>query len=114
MFLFIILKFNNVLLKSLFLGDWNINNPSSSNVIYDEQSPFHPSSHSAFIFEESRVPVIEESLMRVQICEKAEELKDIVPESGSPAKKTPITPGPWKVPSASRATGTTGVAEKRL
>ncbi|XP_029085340.1 membrane-associated guanylate kinase, WW and PDZ domain-containing protein 3 isoform X3 [Monodon monoceros] len=64
-------------------GDWNINNPSSSNVIYDEQSPFHPSSPSAFIFEESRVPVIEESLMRVQICEKAEELKDIVPEKKS-------------------------------
>ncbi|XP_061039648.1 membrane-associated guanylate kinase, WW and PDZ domain-containing protein 3 isoform X1 [Eubalaena glacialis] len=64
-------------------GDWNINNPSSSNVIYDEQSPFHPSSHSASIFEESRVPVIEESLMRVQICEKAEELKDIVPEKKS-------------------------------
>ncbi|XP_059995287.1 membrane-associated guanylate kinase, WW and PDZ domain-containing protein 3 isoform X3 [Lagenorhynchus albirostris] len=64
-------------------GDWNISNPSSSNVIYDEQSPFHPSSHSAFIFEESRVPVIEESLMRVQICEKAEELKDIVPEKKS-------------------------------
>ncbi|KAM9110865.1 membrane-associated guanylate kinase, WW and PDZ domain-containing protein 3 isoform 4-T4 [Megaptera novaeangliae] len=64
-------------------GDWNINNPSSSNVIYDEQSPFHPSSHSASIFEESRVPVIEESLMRVQICEKAEELKDMVPEKKS-------------------------------
>ncbi|KAJ8784729.1 hypothetical protein J1605_008080 [Eschrichtius robustus] len=64
-------------------GDWNINNPSSSNVIYDEKSPFHPSSHSASIFEESRVPVIEESLMRVQICEKAEELKDMVPEKKS-------------------------------
>ncbi|XP_028344787.1 membrane-associated guanylate kinase, WW and PDZ domain-containing protein 3 isoform X3 [Physeter macrocephalus] len=64
-------------------GDWNINNPSSSNVIYDEQSPFHPSAHSASIFEESRVPVIEESLMRVQICEKAEELKDFVPEKKS-------------------------------
>ncbi|XP_008572697.1 PREDICTED: LOW QUALITY PROTEIN: membrane-associated guanylate kinase, WW and PDZ domain-containing protein 3, partial [Galeopterus variegatus] len=64
-------------------GDWDINNPSSSNVIYDEQSPFPPSSHSAFIFGESHVPVIEESLMRVQICEKAEELKDIVPEKKS-------------------------------
>ncbi|XP_057557875.1 membrane-associated guanylate kinase, WW and PDZ domain-containing protein 3 isoform X3 [Hippopotamus amphibius kiboko] len=64
-------------------GDWDVNNPSSSNVIYDEQSPFHPSSHSASIFEESHVPVIEESLMRVQICEKAEELKDIVPEKKS-------------------------------
>ncbi|EAW56562.1 membrane-associated guanylate kinase, WW and PDZ domain-containing protein 3 isoform 1 [Homo sapiens] len=63
-------------------GDWDINNPSSSNVIYDEQSPLPPSSHFASIFEESHVPVIEESL-RVQICEKAEELKDIVPEKKS-------------------------------
>ena len=73
----------DVLLKSLFLGDWDVNNPSSSNVIYDEQSSFPPSSHSASIFEESQVPVTEESLMRVQICEKAEELKDIVPEKKS-------------------------------
>uniref|UniRef100_A0A8D1W4P6 Membrane-associated guanylate kinase, WW and PDZ domain-containing protein 3 n=1 Tax=Sus scrofa TaxID=9823 RepID=A0A8D1W4P6_PIG len=64
-------------------GDWDVNNPSSSNVIYDEQSSFPPSSHSASIFEESQVPVTEESLMRVQICEKAEELKDIVPEKKS-------------------------------
>ncbi|XP_025145203.2 membrane-associated guanylate kinase, WW and PDZ domain-containing protein 3 isoform X2 [Bubalus bubalis] len=64
-------------------GDWDINNPTSSNVIYDEQSPCHPSSHSASIFEESHVPVTEESLMRVQICEKAEELKDTVPEKKS-------------------------------
>ncbi|XP_054409989.1 membrane-associated guanylate kinase, WW and PDZ domain-containing protein 3 isoform X2 [Pongo abelii] len=63
-------------------GDWEINNPSSSNVIYDEQSPLPPSSHSASIFEESHMPVTEESL-RVQICEKAEELKDIVPEKKS-------------------------------
>ena len=53
--------------KITFLGDWDINNPTSSNVIYDEQSPCHPSSHSASIFEESHVPVTEESLMRVQI-----------------------------------------------
>ena len=39
--------------KWIFLGDWDINNPTSSNVIYDEQSPCHPSSHSASIFEES-------------------------------------------------------------
>ncbi|XP_003793913.1 membrane-associated guanylate kinase, WW and PDZ domain-containing protein 3 isoform X1 [Otolemur garnettii] len=64
-------------------GDWDINNPSSSNVIYDEQSPFPPSSHSASIFEESHMPVIEESLMRVQICEKTEELQDTVPEKKS-------------------------------
>ncbi|XP_073090506.1 membrane-associated guanylate kinase, WW and PDZ domain-containing protein 3 isoform X3 [Manis javanica] len=64
-------------------SDWDMNNPSPSNVIYDEQSPFPPSSHSAFIFEESYVPVTEESLMRVHICENAEELKDIVPEKKS-------------------------------
>ncbi|XP_004380497.1 membrane-associated guanylate kinase, WW and PDZ domain-containing protein 3 [Trichechus manatus latirostris] len=64
-------------------GDWDINNPLASSVIYDEQSPFPPSSHSASIFEESHVPVTEESLTRVQICEKAEELKDIVPEKKS-------------------------------
>ncbi|XP_061266524.1 membrane-associated guanylate kinase, WW and PDZ domain-containing protein 3 isoform X3 [Bos javanicus] len=64
-------------------GDWDTNNPPSPNVIYDEQSPCHPPSHSASIFEESHVPVTEESLMRVQICEKAEELKDTVPEKKS-------------------------------
>ena len=52
-------------------------------MIYDEQSSFPPSSHSASIFEESQVPVTEESLMRVQICEKAEELKDTMPEKKS-------------------------------
>ncbi|KAB1274074.1 Membrane-associated guanylate kinase; WW and PDZ domain-containing protein 3 [Camelus dromedarius] len=64
-------------------GDWDTNSPSSSNVIYDEQSPFPPSSHTASIFEESHVPVSEEFLMRVQICERAEEFKDIVPEKKS-------------------------------
>ncbi|XP_005204188.1 membrane-associated guanylate kinase, WW and PDZ domain-containing protein 3 isoform X1 [Bos indicus x Bos taurus] len=64
-------------------GDWDTNSPPSPNVIYDEQSPCHPPSHSASIFEESHVPVTEESLMRVQICEKAEELKDTVPEKKS-------------------------------
>uniref|UniRef100_A0A9L0TGG5 Membrane-associated guanylate kinase, WW and PDZ domain-containing protein 3 n=1 Tax=Equus caballus TaxID=9796 RepID=A0A9L0TGG5_HORSE len=64
-------------------GDWDMNSPSSSSVIYDEQSPFPPSPHSASMFEESHVPVIEESLMRVQICEKAEELKDTVHEKKS-------------------------------
>uniref|UniRef100_G3U714 Membrane-associated guanylate kinase, WW and PDZ domain-containing protein 3 n=1 Tax=Loxodonta africana TaxID=9785 RepID=G3U714_LOXAF len=48
------------------VGDWDISNPSASNVIYDEQSPFPPSTHSASISEESHVPVIEEPLMRVQ------------------------------------------------
>lgn len=59
-------------------GDWDINSPSSSNVIYDEQPPPLPSSHSAATFEESHVPATEDSLIRVQTCEKAEELKDTV------------------------------------
>ncbi|XP_031230910.1 membrane-associated guanylate kinase, WW and PDZ domain-containing protein 3 isoform X1 [Mastomys coucha] len=64
-------------------GDWDTNSPSSSNVIYDEQPPLLPSSHSASTFEESHVPVTEDSLIRVQICEKAEELKDTVQEKKS-------------------------------
>ncbi|XP_032737295.1 membrane-associated guanylate kinase, WW and PDZ domain-containing protein 3 isoform X1 [Lontra canadensis] len=64
-------------------GDWDVNTPSSSNVIYDEQPPFPPSFHSASVFEEFPTPVIEESLMRGQIYEKTEELKDGVPEKKS-------------------------------
>lgn len=46
--------------------------------------------------------------------DKSKESGEFKPEGGSPARKTPITPGPWKVPSAHKATGTSGVAEKRL
>ncbi|XP_006865963.1 PREDICTED: membrane-associated guanylate kinase, WW and PDZ domain-containing protein 3 isoform X1 [Chrysochloris asiatica] len=60
-------------------GDWDISNPSSSNVIYDEQSPFPSSSYTASVFEESHVPLIEEAL----ICENAEELMDNLPEKKS-------------------------------
>lgn len=35
-------------------------------------------------------------------------------ENSSPVKKTPITPGPWRVPSACKVTNTAGVAEKRV
>lgn len=35
-------------------------------------------------------------------------------ENSSPVKKTPITPGPWRVPSACKVTQTAGVAEKRV
>ncbi|XP_064444678.1 membrane-associated guanylate kinase, WW and PDZ domain-containing protein 3 isoform X2 [Mirounga angustirostris] len=70
-------------------GDWDVNNPSSSNVIYDEQPPFPPSSHPASVFEESPVPVIEGSLMRGQTCEKTEELKDGVPEKKSTLNENP-------------------------
>ncbi|XP_039105018.1 membrane-associated guanylate kinase, WW and PDZ domain-containing protein 3 isoform X1 [Hyaena hyaena] len=69
-------------------GDWDINNnPSSSNVIYDEQSPFPPASHSASISEEPPLPITEESLMRVQMGEKTEELKGGVPEKKSTLNK---------------------------
>ncbi|XP_060248927.1 membrane-associated guanylate kinase, WW and PDZ domain-containing protein 3 isoform X1 [Meriones unguiculatus] len=64
-------------------GGWDINSPSSSNVIYDEQPPPLPSSHSASTFEECHVPVTEGSLIRVQLCEKAEELKDTGQEKKS-------------------------------
>ncbi|CAM2107244.1 unnamed protein product [Caretta caretta] len=36
------------------------------------------------------------------------------PECSFPVKKAPITPGPWKVPSASKVTKATGVTEKRV
>lgn len=35
-------------------------------------------------------------------------------ENSSPVKKTPITPGPWRVPSTCKGTQAAGVAEKRL
>ncbi|XP_025839095.1 membrane-associated guanylate kinase, WW and PDZ domain-containing protein 3 isoform X5 [Vulpes vulpes] len=64
-------------------GDWDVTNPSSSNVIYDEQPPCPPSSHCPSIFEASPVPGVEESLTRAQIYEKTEELKNGVPEKKS-------------------------------
>ncbi|XP_072625195.1 membrane-associated guanylate kinase, WW and PDZ domain-containing protein 3 isoform X4 [Canis lupus baileyi] len=64
-------------------GDWDVTNPSSSNVIYDEQPPCPPSSHCPSVFEASPVPGVEESLTRAQIYEKTEELKDGVPEKKS-------------------------------
>uniref|UniRef100_G3W9T2 Membrane-associated guanylate kinase, WW and PDZ domain-containing protein 3 n=1 Tax=Sarcophilus harrisii TaxID=9305 RepID=G3W9T2_SARHA len=68
-------------------GDWDIFNPSSSSVIYDEQSPYLPSLYSTSIFEISHVPVSEEALMRIQICEKVEELKDTLPVKKSPTNE---------------------------
>ncbi|XP_074119190.1 LOW QUALITY PROTEIN: membrane-associated guanylate kinase, WW and PDZ domain-containing protein 3 [Sminthopsis crassicaudata] len=68
-------------------GDWDIFNPSSSSIIYDEQSPYLPSLYSTSIFEISHVPVSEEALMRIQICEKVEELKDTLPVKKSPTNE---------------------------
>lgn len=53
------------------------------SVIYDEQLSFFLFLYFVFMFEEFYVLVIEEFLMRVQICEKVEELKDIVYEKKS-------------------------------
>ncbi|XP_045672419.1 membrane-associated guanylate kinase, WW and PDZ domain-containing protein 3 isoform X2 [Phyllostomus hastatus] len=62
-------------------GHWDITQPSSSNVIYDEQPPFPPPSHSASVCEEPpRVPGTEEASARARVCEKAEEFKDVGPE----------------------------------
>lgn len=66
-----------------FLGDWEITHPSSSNVIYDEQSPLSPPLHPASMFEEPRAPVTEGPLARAPICDEAEECRDMVPEKKS-------------------------------
>lgn len=65
------------------LGHWDITNLPSSNVIYDEQSPFPPPSPPASMFEESAMPATEGSVLRVQVCEKAEDSRDIAPEKKS-------------------------------
>ncbi|XP_036894623.1 membrane-associated guanylate kinase, WW and PDZ domain-containing protein 3 isoform X5 [Sturnira hondurensis] len=61
-------------------GHWDIPQPSPSNVIYDEQPPFPPPSHSASLCEEPRLPGTEGAFTRAQVCEKAEEFKDTGPE----------------------------------
>ncbi|XP_065505777.1 membrane-associated guanylate kinase, WW and PDZ domain-containing protein 3 isoform X1 [Caloenas nicobarica] len=62
-------------------GDWDSSNPSSSNVIYEEQSPLSSSSHSPS--EVCNVPVPGEALTRVQLSEKLEQAKNTVPEKKS-------------------------------
>uniref|UniRef100_A0A8C3HZA7 Membrane-associated guanylate kinase, WW and PDZ domain-containing protein 3 n=1 Tax=Chrysemys picta bellii TaxID=8478 RepID=A0A8C3HZA7_CHRPI len=57
-------------------GDQDSFNPSSSNIIYDEQSPLPPSAVCD-------LPVLEEALANVHISEKLEESKNIVPEKKS-------------------------------
>ncbi|NXD69612.1 MAGI3 protein, partial [Eolophus roseicapillus] len=57
-------------------GDWDSSHPSSSNVIYEEQSPLSSSSHSASPSEGCYLPVPGEALTRVQL----EQAKNTVPE----------------------------------
>ncbi|XP_054037387.1 membrane-associated guanylate kinase, WW and PDZ domain-containing protein 3 isoform X1 [Rissa tridactyla] len=64
-------------------SDWDSYNPSSSNVIYEEQSPLSSSSHSASPSEVCYLPVPGEALTRVQLSEKLEQAKNTVPEKTS-------------------------------
>ncbi|XP_050571267.1 membrane-associated guanylate kinase, WW and PDZ domain-containing protein 3 isoform X2 [Cygnus atratus] len=61
-------------------SDWDSYNPSSSTVIYEEQSPLSSSSHSASPSEVCYLPVPGEALMKVQLSEKLEQVKNTVPE----------------------------------
>ncbi|KAM6333226.1 membrane-associated guanylate kinase, WW and PDZ domain-containing protein 3 isoform 2-T2 [Alca torda] len=64
-------------------SDWDSYNPSSSNVIYEEQSPVSSSSHSASPSEVCYLPVPGEALTGVQLSEKLEQAKNTVPEKTS-------------------------------
>uniref|UniRef100_A0A8B9D329 Membrane-associated guanylate kinase, WW and PDZ domain-containing protein 3 n=1 Tax=Anser cygnoides TaxID=8845 RepID=A0A8B9D329_ANSCY len=59
-------------------SDWDSYNPSSSTVIYEEQSPLSSSSHSASPSEVCYLPVPGEALMKVQLSEKLEQAKNTV------------------------------------
>ncbi|NWI55048.1 MAGI3 protein, partial [Calyptomena viridis] len=61
-------------------SDWDSYNPSSSNVIYEEQSPLSSSSHSAFPSEVCYLPVPGEALTRVQLSEELEQAENTVPD----------------------------------
>ncbi|XP_037740811.1 membrane-associated guanylate kinase, WW and PDZ domain-containing protein 3 isoform X3 [Chelonia mydas] len=66
---------------------------------------------------ETQDPVILNKDHTEKGLEPTDETKDdgiSKPECSSPVKKAPITPGPWKVPSASKVTKATGVTEKRV
>ncbi|NXL93574.1 MAGI3 protein, partial [Alectura lathami] len=64
-------------------SDWDSYNPSSPNVIYEEQSPLSSSSHSASPSEVCYLPGPGEALRRVQLSEKLEQAKSTVPEETS-------------------------------
>uniref|UniRef100_A0A7M4FCT9 Membrane-associated guanylate kinase, WW and PDZ domain-containing protein 3 n=1 Tax=Crocodylus porosus TaxID=8502 RepID=A0A7M4FCT9_CROPO len=64
-------------------SDWDRFSPPSSNIIYDEQSPLPSSSHSAFTPDVARTPVSEDTLKKVQMSEKLEEVQNTVPDKKS-------------------------------
>lgn len=49
-----------------------------------------------------------------EVTDRGKERAGGAPESSSPVKKAPITPGPWRVPRANKVTGTAGMADKQL
>jgi len=89
-------------------GDWDSYNPSSSNVIHEEQS--QSSSHSASPSEVCYLPVPGEALTRVQLSEKLEQAKNTVPEKIStltdnqfemkPQSSPQRTKNRWECPSS--------------
>lgn len=49
-----------------------------------------------------------------EVTDRGKERAGGAPESSSPGKKAPITPGPWRVPRSNKVTGTAGIADKQL
>ncbi|XP_061327949.1 membrane-associated guanylate kinase, WW and PDZ domain-containing protein 3 isoform X1 [Pezoporus flaviventris] len=105
-------------------GDWDSSNPSSSNVIYEEQSPLSSSSHSASPSEVCYLPVPGEALTRVQLSEKLEQAKNTVPEKIStltenqferkPQSSPQRTKNRWECPSSPGFEITKGALEVRM
>ncbi|KAM9520204.1 membrane-associated guanylate kinase, WW and PDZ domain-containing protein 3 isoform 1-T1 [Guaruba guarouba] len=105
-------------------GDWDSSNPSSSNVIYEEQSPLSSSSHSASPSEVCYLPVPGEALTRVQLSEKLEQAKNTVPEKIStltenqfemkPQSSPQRTKNRWGCPSSPGFEITKGTLEVRM
>uniref|UniRef100_A0A672USM9 Membrane-associated guanylate kinase, WW and PDZ domain-containing protein 3 n=1 Tax=Strigops habroptila TaxID=2489341 RepID=A0A672USM9_STRHB len=104
-------------------GDWDSSNPSSLNVIYEEQSPLSSSSHSASPSEVCYLPVPGEALTRVQLSEKLEQAKNTVPEKIStltenqfemkPQSSPQRTKNRWECPSSPGFEITKGTLEVR-
>ncbi|KAM6370144.1 LOW QUALITY PROTEIN: membrane-associated guanylate kinase, WW and PDZ domain-containing protein 3 [Pluvialis apricaria] len=102
-------------------SDWDSYNPSSSNVIYEEQSPLSSSSHSASPSEVCYLPVPGEALTRVQLSEKLEQAKNTVPEKIStltenqfemkPQSSPQRTKSRWECPSSPGCEITKGSSE---
>ncbi|OXB56457.1 hypothetical protein ASZ78_004555 [Callipepla squamata] len=91
-------------------SDWDSYNPSSSDVIYEEQSPLSSSSHPASPSETCYLPVPGEALRKVQLSEKLEQAKNTVPEKIStltenqfemkPLSSPQRTKNRWDLPSS--------------